>query len=243
MSLESLLGAAEQRKLLAHTVLVRERLEEQYANLDQQNETAALGMWLFLATEVMFFGTLFTTLGVYRYLYAGPFEVASSRLNWQIGAINTIALLLSSLTMALAVSSIRTNRIRASVLCLLATAILGACFLTFKGYEYYDDYRQGLILGRRFDEAAWRAAGLSTGEIPQVQLFLLLYWITTIAHASHMVIGISAVLVVAGLSARRHFDSHYYGPVEVLGLYWHFVDLIWIFLFPLLYLLGTHHST
>lgn len=239
MSLESL-WTPEERKLLAHTALVRERLEEQYANLDQQNDTAALGMWLFLATEVMFFGTLFTVLGVYRYLYAEAFEVASSRLNWQIGALNTVVLLLSSLTMALAVYCVRVGRSRPAVILLLATAMLGAGFLALKGYEYYDDFQQGLVLGSRFDPTRWLEAGLHTSDVPTVQLFLLLYWVMTIAHALHMVIGIVAVLVAAVLTARRHFDSYYYGPIDVLGLYWHFVDVVWIFLFPLLYLLGTH---
>jgi cytochrome c oxidase subunit 3 len=119
--------------------------------------------------------------------------------------------------------------------------VLGAVFLGLKAYEYYDDWEQGLILGNRFEASRWVEAGLSAGEVPHVQLFLLLYWIMTAAHAVHMIIGITAVLVMVFLAARRHFDGHYYGPIEVTGLYWHFVDMVWIFLLPLLYLLGTHH--
>jgi cytochrome c oxidase subunit 3 len=241
MSLELKVLAPSEHELLEHTVLVRHRLEEQYANLEQQNDTAALGMWLFLATEIMFFGTLITALVVYHAQYPAAFELASSRLNWQIGTINTFVLLISSAMMALAVYCVRTDRQRGLVWFLIATAALGAVFLGLKAYEYYDDWEQGLILGRRFEESRWLEAGLSAGEVPPVQLFLLLYWVMTAAHAVHMIIGIGAVLVMAALAARRHFDAHYYGPIEVTGLYWHFVDMVWIFLLPLLYLLGTHH--
>jgi len=225
---------------LEHTVLVRHRLEEQYSNLEHQNDTAALGMWLFLATELMFFGTLFTALTVYHVLYPAAFALASSRLNWQIGAINTFVLLISSLTMALAVYCVRADRQRGLVQLLMATALLGSLFLALKAYEYYDDWQQGLVLGSRFNERQWLDAGLAQGDLPHVQLFLLLYWIMTAAHAAHMVIGVVVVLVIAMLARRGHFDARYYGPVEVTGLYWHFIDIVWVFLLPMLYLLGTH---
>jgi cytochrome c oxidase subunit 3 len=240
MSGELKLIAPEDHKLLEHTVLARHRLEEQYASLDQQNDTAALGMWLFLATEIMFFGTLFTALVVYHVLYPAAFELASSRLNWQIGTINTFVLLLSSLMMALAVYCVRVGRIRGLVVFLLATSALGGLFLALKAYEYYDDVQQGLVLGSRFDAGQWLDAGLSRGDLAHVQLFLLLYWLMTAAHALHMIIGVVAVLIVATLARRGHFDPQYYGPVEVTGLYWHFIDIVWIFLLPMLYLLGTH---
>jgi cytochrome c oxidase subunit 3 len=242
MSLERKTVVPSKQALLEHTVLVRHRLEEQYANLEQQNDTAALGMWLFLATEIMFFGTLFTALGVYHVLYPAAFELASSRLNWQIGTINTFVLLISSLMMALGVYCVRTGRQRELVWFLLATAALGSLFLALKAYEYYDDWQQGMVLGSQFDEGRWLDAGLSRGDVPHVQLFLLLYWIMTGAHAVHMVIGIVAVLVIAAFAHRRLFDAHYYSPVEVTGLYWHFIDIVWIFLLPMLYLLGTHQK-
>jgi len=240
MSCDSDLLTDQDWKHFEHTVLVRHRLEEQYGNLDHQNETASLGMWLFLATEVMFFGTLFTALFAYRHLYAEVFELASSRLNWQIGSINTVVLLVSSLFMALGVHFVRANQNKPLLRCLLATALLGCCFLGLKSYEYYDDYHRGLVLGRHFHEAPFLAAGLAPSQLPQVKLFLLLYWVMTAAHALHMVIGVAAVLVIAALARNRHFDADYYGPVEVVGLYWHFVDVVWIFLLPSLYLLGTH---
>jgi cytochrome c oxidase subunit III len=230
-----------ERRAVEHTVLVRHRLEEQYENLEQQNQTSALGMWLFLATEVMFFGTLFTVLSVYRYLYTDAFEHASRRLNWQIASINTVVLLVSSMSMALAVYFVQAGRTRALIICLLTTAALGIAFLGFKGYEYYDDYQQGLILGSQFSPSDWiEQEGLSPDQIPQVQLFLFLYWFMTAGHALHVIIGIGAVLTMAVLAAKGRFDAAYYGPVDVTGLYWHFVDVVWIFLLPMLYLLGTH---
>jgi cytochrome c oxidase subunit 3 len=227
-------------KHLEHTVLLRRRLEEQYTNLDQQNETASLGMWLFLATEIMFFGTLFTAFFVYRYLYAEAFELASSHLNWQIGGINTVVLLVSSLFMALAVYFVRSNHTRSLVNCLLLTVALGSLFLGLKAYEYFDDYQRGLVLGQHFNEKPFIAAGLAPMKLPMIKLFLLLYWIMTAAHALHMVIGVGAVFVISILAQNRHFDAEYYSPVEVVGLYWHFIDIVWIFLLPMLYLLGTH---
>jgi cytochrome c oxidase subunit 3 len=227
-------------RLLEHTILARERLEEPYADLAQQNQTASFGMWLFLATEIMFFGSLFVAFQVYRFLYPGAFELASSRLNWQIGSVNTFVLLISSLTMAMAVYYVRINRTRALVSCLLTTAVLGAAFLGLKAYEYYDDFEQGLILGARFDEAAWTSVGLTREDTTHVRLFLLFYWIMTGAHAVHMIIGITAVLIIAMLAGGGTFDDRYYGPVEATGFYWHFVDVVWIFLLPTLYLLGSH---
>jgi cytochrome c oxidase subunit 3 len=239
MSVDSRLVTEQDLHALEHTVLVRHRLEEQYENLEQQTETAVLGMWLFLATEIMFFGTLFTALGVYRYVYPEPFEQASVALNWQVGATNTFVLLISSFTMVMAVHFARLGRSRSLFNFLIATALLGCVFLGLKAYEYYEDIREGLILGSRFNPEAF--PGLSADQIPPVKLFLLLYWVMTGAHAVHMIIGITAVLIIAALARKNRFDTDYYTPVDVTGLYWHFVDIVWIFLFPMLYLLGTHH--
>jgi cytochrome c oxidase subunit 3 len=228
------------RQALEHTVLVRHRLEEQFQDLEQQADSGVLGMWLFLATEMMFFGTLFTIFGVYRYLYADAFEHASRRLHWQIASLNTVVLLISSFTMALSIYFARQNSSRSLRNSLLLTAALGALFVGLKAWEYYGDFREGLVLGRRFEPTAWTAAGLPLAQVPHVKLFLLLYWVMTVGHAIHMIIGISVVLIIAYLASQNRFDSAYYSPVDVTGLYWHFVDIVWIFLFPLLYLLGTH---
>ncbi len=240
MSPESSIWTPAERDELQHTALVRHRLEEQYANLEQQHETAALGMWAFLATEVLFFGALFTGLGAYTYVYHEAFERASEKLNWAVGGINTVVLLVSSLFMVLAVHAAKVGRQKELVRYLLLTAALGGCFLVFKGYEYYTDYRDNLIPGWRFDDAEWAHEGLRPEQVQHVKLFLLFYWIMTGTHGVHVTIGILAVLVTAWMARRGHFSPAYYSPVDVTGLYWHFVDTVWIFLLPMLYLLGTH---
>jgi cytochrome c oxidase subunit 3 len=235
----SILTPAE-RDELELTALVRHRLEEQYENLEQQHEVAALGMWVFLATEVMFFGTLFLSLGVYRFRYPEAFEKASERLNWIIGGLNTVVLLVSSLMMVLAVHYAKVGHRKRLVLFLGLTALLGVCFLCLKAFEYYSDYRDNLIPGWKFEPEEWTRAGLGPEKVPQVKLFLLFYWIMTGTHALHVTIGIGAVLTMVILARRGHFSPVYYSPVDVTGLYWHFVDVVWIFLLPMLYLLGTH---
>ena len=241
MSPEYRLLTPEEHDELDLTMLVRHRLEEQYHDLDQQHEAAALGMWVFLATEVMFFGALFCGLGAYRFMYQGAFERASEKLNWMIGGINTIVLLVSSLFMALAVHYAKHGERRRTTLYLGLTALLGIAFLVFKGYEYYSDYRDMLIPGWRFDESEWVAKEhLKPEQVPHVKLFLMFYWIMTGLHGLHVTIGIVVVLVIMALAWRGHFSPAYYSPVDVTGLYWHFVDLVWIFLLPMLYLVGTH---
>lgn len=241
MSREDSFLTADIGGMFKHTVLVRHPLEEQYRNLGHQSEVAKLGMWLFLATEVMFFGTLFLSLGVYRYIYAEAFEHASEKLNWQIGGINTIVLLVSSLTMVLAVHHAKLGNRRLLTTFLLLTALFGAGFLTLKGVEYYLDYRDNLIPGWKFDPGEWTAKeGLSMGQVAHVKLFLIFYWVMTLTHAVHMLIGISCVLILAVLAKRGILSAAHYAPVDVVGLYWHFVDIVWIFLLPMLYLMGTH---
>ncbi|HVX64543.1 MAG TPA: cytochrome c oxidase subunit 3 [Pirellulales bacterium] len=243
MSPENALLTPADREMLEHTMLVRDRLEEQYHDLEQQSHAAAAGMWVFLATEVMFFGTLFVSLGIYRFLYGEACEAASEKLNWAIGGINTIVLLISSFTMALAVHYARLERRKALTTCLLLTGLFGLCFMGLKAYEYYTDYVENLIPGWRFVSQEWvDQEGLSPDQVPHVKLFLLFYWIMTAFHALHVTIGLCAVAIIAVLARQGRFTRSYYAPVDVLGLYWHFVDLVWIFLLPMLYLLGTHSA-
>jgi cytochrome c oxidase subunit III len=242
MNPDAAMLAAEGRQSLEHTIFERPLLEDQYENLDQQRQAATLGMWVFLATEAMFFGTLFLSVGVYRYLYAEECEKASQRLNWIIGGANTLVLLLSSLMIVLAVHYAEHGRRRRIVVFLGLTALLGVCFLCFKGLEYYIDYLENLIPGWRFDASEWvTREGLRPDQVPHVKLFLFLYWVMTGLHALHVTIGIVAVLVMMALAWRGRFDDGYCAPVDVTALYWHFVDIVWIFLLPTLYLLGTHH--
>ncbi|MCE5268318.1 MAG: cytochrome c oxidase subunit 3 family protein [Planctomycetaceae bacterium] len=232
---------ANQSESLAHTVFERQRLEEQYENLDQQHHAASLGMWVFLATEVMFFGALFLSVAVYRYLYTEAFERASGRLNWQIGGLNTLVLLVSSLTMVLAVHYAQLGSRKRIILFLGLTALLGACFLSLKGLEYYIDYEEKLVPGFQFDSNEWvTREGLRPDQVPHVKLFLFLYWVMTGIHGLHVTIGIGVVLVMLMLAWKGRFSQAYYAPIDVTALYWHFVDIVWIFLLPTLYLLGTH---
>ncbi len=240
MSPENTVLNPEERDELELTALSFQRLEEQFETLERQHEAAALGMWLFLVTEVLFFGTLFLGVGVYRYQYAEAFEAASARLNWIIGGTNTVVLLVSSLMMVLAVHHARHGDRPRLARSLWLTAVLGGVFMVLKGLEYYLDYRDNLIPGWRFDPGEWVRDGLEANQVPQVELFLLFYWIMTGTHALHMTIGIAVVIVLAVLARRGTFSAEYYAPVDVAGLYWHFVDTVWIFLLPMLYLLGTH---
>jgi cytochrome c oxidase subunit III len=232
---------AEQCAALEHTALVRPQLEEQFESLEQQHQAASLGMWVFLATEVMFFGTLFLSVGVYRYLYPEEIEKASQHLNWIIGGINTLVLLLSSLMIVLAVHYASLGKRKHVVVFLGLTALLGMCFLGFKGLEYYLDYVEYLIPGWQFNSSEWVARdGLRPDQVPHVKLFLFLYWVMTGLHGVHVTIGIGVVLIMMVRAWCGHFTAEYYSPIDVTALYWHFVDIVWIFLLPTLYLMGTH---
>ncbi len=241
MSRDGTILTPEERVEFDETVLALHPLGEQYADREQAHETASLGMWVFLATEVMFFGVLFLGVGTYHVAYPEEFEKASARLNWQIGGINTVVLLISSLFMVLAVDAAKHGRHRALRTCLLLTALLGIGFLCLKALEYYLDYHENLIPGWKFDAAEWVSRdGLSPDQVPHVQLFLLFYWVMTALHGLHVIIGIAVVLTMYALARRGVFTPAYYTPVDVSALYWHFVDTVWIFLLPMLYLLGTH---
>jgi cytochrome c oxidase subunit 3 len=192
----------------------------------QQRDASTLGMWIFLVTEVMFFGGLFTAYVTYRALYPDAYAHASHHLDVYLGTFNTAVLITSSLTMALAVHSAETGRRGRLLLTLGLTALLGAVFLVVKAFEYADKFSHHLVPGPAF---AWPHAE----EAPHVQLFYSLYFAMTGLHALHMVIGLG-VLAWLVLAARRgRFGPAYATPVEVSGLYWHLVDIVWIYLVPL----------
>jgi cytochrome c oxidase subunit 3 len=208
----------------------------------QQRSAATLGMWLFLATEVLVFGAVFTAYAVYRTSYPHEFEAASQRLNILIAAINTVVLLTSSLTMALSVYATRVGRRSMVLTCLILTAVLGGVFLGFKVVEYRDDYIENLVPGLAFDATAPEWAAHTPPVNPQhVQLMLMFYYILTGLHAVHLTIGIGLLGWLIAQARLGRLTPQRYIPVEVIGLYWHFVDVVWIFLLPLLYLTGTHH--
>ena len=218
----------------------------QFGDLHQQRQAGSLGMWLFLATEVMVFGTIFTGYTVYRTRYSDAFGAASDRLNLLIGGVNTLVLLSSSLTMALAVRATRLGRNRAAANYLLGTIALGTLFLGFKAVEYTLDYREHLMPPFSFQASDWTHRVVEGQEQPvdpqHVQMFFTFYYTLTLLHAVHMIIGMGLLLVLVVLARRGVLSAENYMPVEVCGLYWHFVDIVWIFLLPLLYLVATRHS-
>jgi cytochrome c oxidase subunit 3 len=207
-------------------------LAPQFESLEQQHETNVFGMWVFLLTELMLFGGIFTAYATYRYFYPDAFVEGSRHLNLTLATINTVVLIASSLMMALAVRSAQVGSGVGSILFLALTGLLGAAFLGIKGVEYYEHYLDHTVPGLDFAFAGPHA--------PQVQIFFMLYFAMTGVHALHMIIGIGIVIVMMVRSFFGHFSPDYYSPIEMAGLYWHFVDIVWIFLFPLLYLVARH---
>jgi cytochrome c oxidase subunit III len=209
--------------------------KHQFEDMDQQREADSLGMWVFLVTEIMFFGGLFATYIIYRALYLPAFETGSRLLNVKFGAVNTAVLIGSSLTMALAIHAAQAGKKKSEqVMYLVLTMILGATFLFLKfAFEWRADYHEHLVPGFHFIiRQDWGAAG------PHVPMFFCFYFFMTGLHALHMIIGFGILSTLTVMAHRGRFNSEYYAPLEVSGLYWHFVDIVWIFLFPLLYLIG-----
>jgi cytochrome c oxidase subunit 3 len=207
-------------------------LAHQFDSLEQQKEAATLGMWVFLVTEVLFFGGLFVTYLVYRNWYPQAFIAASHELIVWAGTVNTAVLITSSLTMALAVHAAQTGDRRQLILFLIATIALGLVFLGIKAFEYYAEWAVHHVPGPNFQFEAEHSR--------HAQIFFSLYFTMTGLHALHMIIGVGIMSVMLWWSAHGVITTAYYNPVEVSGLYWHFVDIVWIFLFPLLYLIGRH---
>jgi cytochrome c oxidase subunit 3 len=215
-------------------------LQDQFDDLEQQRKADTLGMWLFLATEVLIFGGLIAGYFAYRCWYSHDFEAVSGKLNVLIGGVNTLVLLTSSLTMALSVHFARGGRREALTLCLVLTALLGTAFMVLKGVEYYSDYRDGLVpRTERFRPEEWTRMDPPVSPA-RVELFLMFYYVMTGLHAVHLTVGIGLVLWLAVRAWRGGIPAGRYMDVDITGLYWHFVDVVWIFLLPLLYLIGTH---
>jgi cytochrome c oxidase subunit III len=209
-------------------------LQHQFNTMEQQQESATLGMWLFLVTEIMFFGGLFLCYFLYRVWYPAAWAEGSLLLDLQLGGINTVVLIGSSLTMALAVRAAQTGFPRATVAYIVATMALGLVFIVIKGFEYAHKFHEHHVPGADFV--------LDSPNARAVEIFLSLYFAMTGLHALHMVIGFGLMVVIAWMAYKRRFTPEYYAPVEMAGLYWHFVDIVWIFLFPLLYLVDRAHQ-
>jgi cytochrome c oxidase subunit III len=207
-------------------------LAHHFDTLEQQTEATTLGMWVFLVTEVLFFGGLFLVYTVYRHWYPDAFVAASHELDVTLGTINTAVLITSSLTMALAVHAAQLGRRNALMLLLAATMILGGIFLGIKSVEYYHKFVEHHVPGPafQFEKEYFRHA----------QIFFSLYFLMTGLHALHMIIGFGIMLWMLIWAWNGTITKEYFSPIEISGLYWHFVDIVWIFLFPLLYLIGRH---
>ena len=206
----------------------------QFDDLEQQHEAARLGMWAFLASEVMFFGGAIAAFAVYRFLEPHAFALASRHLDLPLGSINTVVLIGSSFTMALAVRAASLGARRTQVVGLLLTMLLGSAFLVVKGVEYHHKWVDHLVPGPYFDFEGPPAIARTAW------IFFSFYFVLTGLHALHMVIGLVIVAIAAAKASRGAFTPEHHSMLEVTGLYWHFVDVMWIFLFPLLYLIGRH---
>ncbi len=223
---------------MAQALSAPPELQHQFEDLSAQKTASSFGMWIFLATEVLFFGGMFTAYVVYRSTYRAAFEGASNLLDIRLGAINTAVLIASSLTMALAVWASAHGRKTLIVSFLLLTILLGSTFLGVKVVEYKQKFDHHEVPGPHFAVPEDPATGKPLP--PQSEMFFSLYFCMTGLHALHMIIGIGLLTWLVAKARRGAFTALYNTPVDLVGLYWHFVDIVWIFLFPLLYLLGRH---
>lgn len=220
-------------------------LAHHFENMEQQHRAALLGMWMFLITEVLLFGGVFLGYTVYRVrsaIISDAFASASEHLGQSVfglqhvpllGGLNTVILLASSFTMALAVRAAQIGQRHSLVRFLGLTALLGTAFLGVKAYEYHHDWTLGMIPGFKFDPTIWPA----NIDARAAELFFVFYFVLTGLHAIHMIIGMVILGVLWVKANRGRFTAAYFTPIELFGLYWHFVDVVWIFLFPLLYLI------
>ena len=233
----------------------------QFETLEHQKESAALGMWVFLATEVLFFGGMFMTYTVNRHAFSAAFGVGSNTLDIRLGTANTVVLIMSSLTMAMSVWAAHVGKKQLITLFLIATLALGCVFLGVKVIEYKQKFDHHLIPGHGF-QLDYRVHHPEPGDTPKTianerkelskaagedpylnghaQLYFSLYFAMTGIHALHMIVGAGLLLWLIKQSLAGRFTPSYNTPVEMIGLYWHFVDIVWIYLFPLLYLIDRH---
>jgi cytochrome c oxidase subunit 3 len=205
-------------------------LEHHFQDAAQQYDAAKLGMWIFILTEVLLFGGLFAAYTVYRAWYPEMFFNAHHFLSRTLGTANTIVLITSSLTMALAIRSMELGRRKPTLVFLLCTLLLAAAFLFFKYLEYSEHFRLGQLPGRFYTFTGIK------GTNPHI--FFTFYYTMTGLHGLHIVGGMTVITIMLIRTLRNDFSAQYYTPLELTGLYWHLVDIIWIFLFPLLYLIG-----
>jgi cytochrome c oxidase subunit 3 len=206
-------------------------VQQQFDDPSQQKEAAMLGMWAFIATEVLFFGVLFAAYVVCRWRFPLAFVEGSAHTDFAMGTAETAILLTSGCLAAIALRQIQLDRARQSAILLMITSALGVAFLVLHGMEYHDEFEEGLIPGIRYTQTGPDARG--------VELFFSLYYVITGFHSLHVLIGVVLLLVMAIRTWRGTFSSAYYTPIEITGLYWSLVDIVWIFVYPAIYLVGS----
>ena len=209
-------------------------LQHYFVSSEQQFDSAKLGMWLFLMTEILLFSGMFVAYTVFRIWHPETFAVASATLDWQFGTLNTIVLLASSFTVALSIHFAQKDDRRKLVAGLAVTILLAGVFMVIKYLEYTAKFEHGVYPGFNYHPHGEHYEHLL--EYPFARQFFSLYFVMTAIHGLHVVIGMGILSWVCSRAWRGHFSSEWYTPVELSGLYWHLVDIIWIFLFPLLYL-------
>lgn len=203
-----------------------------FENANEEFEAAKQGMWVFMVTEVLMFGGLFVAYGIFRALYPQMFQDAHKMLDVKMGGLNTLVLITSSLTMAMAVGASARGERKRAMATLAATFVLASCFLVVKYFEYSHKFHDGLLPGGFFTNQEL------LGSQPKSPLFFSIYFMMTGLHGLHVTIGMGLIAWLFFRTKRGEFGSNFYTPVELVGFYWHFVDLVWIYLFPLLYLVG-----
>ena len=204
------------------------KVASHFDSASQEFESAKLGMWLFIVQEILFFSALFVAYTVFRYLHPKMFIEAAAHLSWVLGSVNTLVLLFSSFTMAMAIRSAMVGRKEATRLFLIITFLCACFFMGIKCIEYIEKISHGYVPSKWF-------SGYGTEET--LHLFFGIYFCLTGLHAIHVFVGMGLIIWLYIKNERNHFSPNYYTPLEIVGLYWHLVDIIWIFLFPLLYLI------
>jgi cytochrome c oxidase subunit III len=204
--------------------------QHQFEDIHQQYDATTFAMWVFLAQEILFFGAIFCAYAVYRFKYPEAYHEAAMELNLWLGGTNTVVLILSSLTMALGVRAAQLGKNRAVFNYLFMTLLLGFVFMGIKAIEYTEKWEKHHVPGLN-----WYMPG---AEGNHMQIYFSIYFAMTGMHALHMVIGAGLLLYFMWRAKNNTYSKEYYGPIEIMGLYWHFVDIVWIFLFPMLYLIS-----
>ncbi len=204
-------------------------LAHHFSSLERQNEAMRLGMWLFLATEILLFAGLFTGYSVYRYQFPLAFAECSRHLEIALGTLNTVVLITSSFTVALSIHYARTDRRRAAALCLMLTIGFALAFLGIKAVEYTAHFHEHSLPGKYY--------AFKEVKIPGAAMFFTMYFLMTGLHGLHVIAGMSVLSWLLWRTLQGRYSSRYYTGLEMGGLYWHLVDLVWIFLYPLLYLI------